>query len=75
MQPSSEVGVPDPLQRQSLYIGGTTPLPNNTAPASSIPSGCFSVDVHTLLDIAALRGYEPYDRNIRGRANERLLLL
>ncbi len=29
------------------YIGGTTPLPNNTAPASSVPSACFSVGTKT----------------------------
>jgi len=30
------------------YIGGTTPLPNRTAPLSNVPSACFSVGTKTV---------------------------
>lgn len=30
------------------YIGGTTPLPNSTAPLSSVPSVCFSAGTKTV---------------------------
>jgi hypothetical protein len=33
---------------EKSYIGGTTPLPNNTAPLSSVPSACFSVGTKTI---------------------------
>jgi hypothetical protein len=29
------------------HIGGTTPLPNRTAPLSNVPSACFSVGTKT----------------------------
>ena len=30
------------------YIGGTTPLPNSTAPLSNVPSACFSAGTKTV---------------------------
>ena len=35
------------LATKKFYIGGTTPLPNKTAPLSSVPSACFSVGTKT----------------------------
>jgi hypothetical protein len=45
-----------PNARAKSYIGGTTPLPNNTAPASSVPSGCFSVGTKTCAPGSILLG-------------------
>jgi hypothetical protein len=33
---------------EKSYIGGTAPLPNSTAPLSSVPSACLSVGTKTI---------------------------